>query len=206
MPTPRGGGSGKRCATTADTIPPEVRRSSPNGSDSGRAGGDDVRPAARLLTEGAERLRDAEGEAAWPVPFPEADVRAALDRGELFVGEVAGTPVVTFMLLWDDRRIWGAQPPVAGYVHKLAVARSAGRSGVGRRAVRWAAQRIVDAHRPLVRLDTLAANAPLVRLYRQYGFHEVRLVVTGPPKRRREYQLLEASATALAADAPPSSG
>ena len=149
MPTPRGG-------WLREKMRDDGRHDSPRGTAElaerlrfRPAGGDDVRPAARLLTEGAERLRDAEGEAAWPVPFPEADVRAALDRGELFVGEVAGTPVVTFMLLWDDHGYgernhrsratstsWRSPAPPAARV--LAGARFGGlRSGSSMRIGRW---------------------------------------------------------------------
>ncbi len=158
---------------------------------------EDVPAVAVLLTDGAERLRTTEGDVAWPIPFPESEVAAAVDRGELVVGTRGPALVAAFYFSWSDVRIWGEQPPVAGYVHKFVVARTAAHRGYGRQALAWAAARCLEAGRPLVRLDTLATNAPLVALYLRYGFRPVRIARLEIPGRRREFQLFEASASEL---------
>jgi ribosomal protein S18 acetylase RimI-like enzyme len=114
----------------------------------------------------------------WPNPFPAERVAPGLDAGEVFLAFLDERPAVaTVNLSWDDLRFWGTQPPIAGYIHRLAVRPShAGRS-IGRSLIEWAARRIEEHARPLVRLDCLAANSRLCRYYTDLGF-EPRGVVT----------------------------
>ena len=141
-------------------------------------------PFRRARSEDEERLRDLlseaaryqatwEGEDSWPSPFPLETLRKSIDRGETYLLEREGTPIVTLALSWEDSLFWGERPPDAGYVHKLAVSRAFAHQGLGVRALEWAAAQIRDRGRPWVRLDCLATNPGLVHYYRDLGFREV---------------------------------
>jgi len=143
-----------------------------------------IRPAApeelpevlRLLTEAARwwHTVDPEPGSAWPVPFPEDRVRPNLERGEVFLAfAAAGGPAVgTYTLQWSDPEFWGERPPDAGYVHRVAVDRSASGRGIGRALLEDAAERVRGAGRSWLRLDTAASSRPLHRYYTSLGFGE----------------------------------
>ena len=164
----------------------------------------DVGAVAELLSEAAEYVRLREGRAGWPIPFPAEEVRAAAARGELRVLESGGRIVASYFLLWDDPRFWGRQPPVAGYLHKLAVRAADRGRGVGAAALDGAATEVARAGRWFLRLDCLASGERLVAFYRGAGFEAVDEVELGPASDRRRYLLMERPVGA--GPAVPSSG
>jgi ribosomal protein S18 acetylase RimI-like enzyme len=93
------------------------------------------------------------------------------------VSDPAGDPIATFALQWDDQEIWGEQGKdgLAGYVHGLAVRRSAAGKNLGRDILDLAAKMIAEKPRPFLRLDCMATNAALCEYYRQAGFAGVRV-------------------------------
>ena len=146
---------------------------------------------AALLTEAAEFARDREGELRWPIPFPEGDVRGAIERGETHVLEREGRIAATVNLTWADPRFWGPRPPDAGYVHKLAVRRAWAHQCIGSEVLDWVAERTRAEGRAFVRLDCPASNARLIRFYTSRGFRYVRDLTAGPTDLVRVYALLE---------------
>jgi len=130
----------------------------------------EVRPARsedmdrilHVLTTAADWARRRGTERWWPSPFPGSRIRPALDRGELYVAESLGEIVGTFILKWDDPLEWGVQPPVAGYLHALAVRKDRHLSGVGRELIALAARRTRDQRRHKLRLGCLETNTALV--------------------------------------------
>jgi ribosomal protein S18 acetylase RimI-like enzyme len=143
----------------------------------------EVRPATSAdlpgilgsLTSAARWSRER-GEHGWPVPFPEENVRPSLERGELYVairgGEVGGS----FVLRWEDPAFWGPQPPVAGYLHQLAVRRDRPLRGLGRLLVGHAEGLVRSKGRARIRLDCVATNPSIIAYYTALGFRPVRVV------------------------------
>jgi ribosomal protein S18 acetylase RimI-like enzyme len=151
----------------------------------------DFEAARAVLTSAAAWARDRGVERWWPVPFPAERLRPALENGHLYVAESGREVVGTMVFKWEDPRVWGAEPPVAGYIHMLAVRKDRPLRGLGQVLLAWAADRIRENGRPLIRLDCLATNTPLVRYYEGLGFRRVRVAPHPVPGETREVQLLE---------------
>jgi len=84
-----------------------------------------------------------------------------------------GAPVAALRLLWQDERIWGPQPPTAGYVHGLVVSQRHHGMGVGSALLRWAAGQARARGHSFLRLDCGEENHALRRYYSRQGFDEV---------------------------------
>ncbi|GAA2234492.1 MULTISPECIES: GNAT family N-acetyltransferase [Streptomyces] len=161
-----------------------------------------VRPAAESDLAALVRLRD--DAARWmlsrgitgqwrPGELDEDHFRRIMTRGEVWLAEAGGRPVGAWELWWEDEDAWGAQPPVAGYVHRLMVDRAAAAPGTGRLLLSAAERRVAEAGRTRVRLDCLAGNAPLNAYYVDAGYRVVgrkegKPQPGGPPK---SFTLLE---------------
>jgi GNAT superfamily N-acetyltransferase len=158
-----------------------VRKASPGDFDAARD----------VLSNAAAWARDRGVERWWPVPFPEERLRPALESGDLYVAELDGAIVGTIVFKWEDAKVWGAEPPVAGYVHMLAARKDRPLRGLGELLLTWAADRTRESGRPLLRLDCLATNASLVRYYEGAGFRRVRLAPRPWPGDDRPVQLFE---------------
>jgi ribosomal protein S18 acetylase RimI-like enzyme len=131
---------------------------------------DDVDVVAEMLDEAGE----------WPQPFPCDELVERVERGELFVVDLDGTPTATFTVLWDDVPFWGEQPPDAAYLHKLAVRPPFRGRGFGEQIVEWVEQRAAEAGRARLRLDCRRDNPGIRGYYERLGFeHRGDLVVNG---------------------------
>jgi GNAT superfamily N-acetyltransferase len=120
-----------------------------------------------VLSESARWLR-SRGIDQWPDPFPADRVDASIARGETYLVRVGGEVAGTVTLRWADPHFWGEQPPVAGYVHALAVRREF--AGLGAKVLEWASQQVRQAGRTLLRLDCLSENRGLRQYYERHGF------------------------------------
>jgi ribosomal protein S18 acetylase RimI-like enzyme len=126
-----------------------------------------LQDAARwLLSRGIEQWR--------PEHFQREPLLRHIARGEVFVARRARVPVGTLSLSWDDLAVWGEQPPIAGYVHGLAISRSEGGHGLGRALLDWASRRTAAAGKPLLRLDCMTDNPALRVYYERPGFTYLR--------------------------------
>jgi GNAT superfamily N-acetyltransferase len=138
-----------------------------------------VAAVATLLDEATVWV-GARGYEQWPLPFPQEEVAAAIDRGEVYVAELDGDVVATATLLWDDPMYWGERPPDAAYVHKLAVSRACSGQRIGQAIVEWADRTAAAAGRDFLRLDCLRDNPGIRAYYERLGFeHRADLVVNG---------------------------
>jgi GNAT superfamily N-acetyltransferase len=137
------------------------------------AGPDDLSTILAILTEAAEWGLRRGVVGLWRVPFPEEWILPSLTRGEVYLGRWNDEVVGTITLRWTDERIWGEQPPVAGYVHRLASRRKFGGRRVGARLLDWAADRIRRDGRSRLRLDCWSTHAGLRRYYQSLGFGAV---------------------------------
>lgn len=135
------------------------------------AGSEDVDIVVEILSEAARWVIE-KGFPQWPDPFPPGVVEEALARGELFVALAAGEIVGTLTLQWEDPRFWGRQPPVACYVHRLAVRRDRAGRGIGERLLEWADRETASRGRAYLRLDCVAANRGMSAYYEALGFRQ----------------------------------
>ena len=133
------------------------------------ATGEDVPLVAEMLDE-ATAFVATFGYDQWPVPFPRDELRQRIRRRELYVVEVEEEPAATFTLLWDDPFFWGARPPDAVYLHKLAVRRAFAGRRIGQRIVEWVDAAAAAAGRSFVRLDTQRDDRGIRRYYERLGF------------------------------------
>ncbi|WP_370413166.1 N-acetyltransferase family protein [Streptomyces fradiae] len=129
--------------------------------------------------------------------------RVIAGDGEVWLAESesesagGGAVVGAWELWWDDEAAWGAQPPMAGYIHRLMIDRTTAAPGTGRRLLAAAEARVAATGRTHARLDCLADNAPLNAYYRDAGYRPVGLVEGkpqpgGPPK---SFTLMEKALT-----------
>jgi GNAT superfamily N-acetyltransferase len=138
-----------------------------------------VAAVAALLDEATTWVGER-GYEQWPLPFPEEEITAAIERGEVYVAELDGDTVATVTLLWDDPIYWPDEPADAAYVHKLAVSRACAGQRIGQDIVEWADRTAATAGRDFLRLDCLRDNPGIRAYYERLGFeHRGDLFVNG---------------------------
>ena len=130
---------------------------------------EEAQVAAEILDEATAFVATL-GFPEWPTPFPVDELAANIERGELYLAELVGEIVGTFTLLWEDPTFWGKQPPVAVYVHKLAIRRRFAGRGLGAALVDWVGEQAAAAGRKFIRLDCLRADAGIRAYYERLGF------------------------------------
>lgn len=128
---------------------------------------EDLDEVQDILSE-ASRWLKARGIDQWPDPFPRARVQESFTRGELYVARDGDTIAATFVLQWDDELFWDEQPPVAGYIHAVAVRRE--RAGIGHRLIGWVEQAVRESGRSFLRLDCMRDNLKIRSYYETLGF------------------------------------
>jgi hypothetical protein len=131
------------------------------------AGPEELEDVVAVLSEASAWPR-SRGIEQWPHPYPVEWVAGSIERGETYLARESGAVVGTITLRWADRAFWGDQPPVAGYVHGLAVRRAS--AGRGPELLEWAGEQVREAGRDLLRLDCRSENARLRRSYEDQGF------------------------------------
>ncbi|MFI6943126.1 GNAT family N-acetyltransferase [Streptomyces sp. NPDC050418] len=122
------------------------------------------------LYDGAAQWMLDSGIDQWkPGEKSEEHFRLRIKEGEVWIASALGAPAGAYELWWDDEPAWGAQPPVAGYVHRLMTHREAP-AGTGRALLADAEQRITTAGRALCRLDCVSSNPRLRTYYERAGY------------------------------------
>jgi GNAT superfamily N-acetyltransferase len=137
------------------------------------AGTDDLPAIAQLLDEAGDWMRSRGISDQWPIRFPLSDLAARVHRGELYIAYDHATPVGTFALDYHaDPEFWHDDPTgtAAGYLHRLAVARTHAGHGIGAQLVDRASHLVADSGRLWLRLDCAKNNIRLHDYYRQLGF------------------------------------
>ncbi|CAN7305658.1 hypothetical protein ASF11_19645 [Acidovorax sp. Leaf76] len=114
------------------------------------------------------------GDLAWgPRGDSARRVAGAIERGEMHVVSHAGQDIGTACIQWDDATYWGPQPPVAGYLHGLAIHSACRGAGIGHGIIEWALRHVSAQGRGWLRLDCSAGNPGLCRYYERCGFVRV---------------------------------
>lgn len=137
------------------------------------AGTADLPAVARLLAEAGDWMRSQGITDQWPSQFPLSDLAERADRGELHIAYDHANPVGTFAIDYHaDPEFWHDDPngTHAGYLHRLAVARTHAGHGIGAQLVDHAARLVAHTGREWLRLDCAKHNARLHDYYRQLSF------------------------------------
>jgi ribosomal protein S18 acetylase RimI-like enzyme len=135
-----------------------------------RADAGDTTAVVALMDEAAVWLAET-GTTSWqPGQVDEGRVLAWMTTGRVYVAVDGPDVVGTVRVAWTDEPVWGPQPPDAGYVHSLVVARSAAGQGLGRRLMAHAEAVVRASGRPMVRLDHVVGNPRLERWYTDAGY------------------------------------
>ncbi|WP_165949479.1 GNAT family N-acetyltransferase, partial [Kribbella turkmenica] len=127
----------------------------------------DVGDLLAVLDEAAAWLR-ATGIEQWPERFESAWVEPAIEAGETWLARLDGVVAGTITLDWDDP-LWSDVGGRAGYVHRMAVSRSA--PGLGAALLDWSAATAAALGCPHLRLDCVTSNHRLRTYYESRGFH-----------------------------------
>jgi ribosomal protein S18 acetylase RimI-like enzyme len=139
-----------------------------------RAASADYDAVMAILREAADWL-SARGIQQWYHWYMDAGewmLRERLEHHEVYLFQRENSPVGTLTIQWSDPEVWGERgiDGQAGYIHGMAIARSAAGMRVGERMLEWAIATIAARDLPFARLDAMASNAPLCRYYEQCGF------------------------------------
>lgn len=140
-----------------------------------------VRPA--VLADAEDVLALLNGAAAWlrergieqwhPGQWRADSIAGAIARGETYVMHAQDRAIATISLEWTDELMWPGAAEDAGYVHRLAVARTDHGKDIGRILLTWAEWTIAKRPRRFARLDCACDNAALRRYYERAGYRHV---------------------------------
>lgn len=143
----------------------------------------DVDDVLAVLDEAAAWLKGS-GVEQWPDRFEAAWVEPAIERGETWVARLDGVAAGTITLDWEDP-LWSDQNGTAGYVHRMAVRRSA--AGLGAALLDWAVATSSALGCTYLRLDCVTSNSRLRSYYESKGFqHQGDVAVGGAPGQRAD--------------------
>jgi ribosomal protein S18 acetylase RimI-like enzyme len=134
---------------------------------------EDAEALAEILTSGL-RNKIAHGDMAWGTePYASEELRERIKEGNTYIAKLGNQPVGTLLLIWEDEMMWGEQPPVAAYVHQLAIKDGYRGMDLGRQLLDWAGQQAASNDRKLLRIDFPPENQGLKSYYEKLGFQWV---------------------------------
>jgi ribosomal protein S18 acetylase RimI-like enzyme len=108
----------------------------------------------------------------WYMDVGEEILRESLQHHEVYLFQRDNSRIGTVTIQWTDPDVWGERgmDGKAGYIHGMAIVRSATGMRVGERMLEWAIGTIAARGRRQARLDAMASNGRLCRYYEQRGF------------------------------------
>lgn len=125
---------------------------------------------AEILT-GAMKYKLSLGDQAWGnEPYTTKELRDRLAKDHTYAAWLGDELVGTLIFLWEDEMMWGKQPPVAAYVHQLAIKAGYHSQGIGEQLLDWAGKKAAEQGRELLRIDFSPPNTGLKKYYEQLGF------------------------------------
>ena len=131
----------------------------------------DAPAASSVLIDAASSLAER-GEALWKKEElgPE-QLLPEIESGRLYLIKIDDAIIGTVIFQWEDKLYWPYMPAGdAAYIHKLALVKSALRSGIGREVIAWARDRAEKAGMKYLRLDCEAHRSRLCAYYESAGF------------------------------------
>lgn len=131
---------------------------------------DDALTLAEILTQ-AMKYKLSLGDKAWgDEPYTAQEVQDRIKKGHTYTALIGDKIVGTLIFLLDDEMMWGKQPPVAAYVHQLAIKDDYHGQGLGGQLLDWAGKKAALEGRKLLRLDFPPHNTGLKKYYEKLGF------------------------------------
>jgi ribosomal protein S18 acetylase RimI-like enzyme len=108
----------------------------------------------------------------WYMDAGEQILRDRLEHDEVYLFQRDSFPVGTLTIQRSDTEVWGERgiDGQAGYIHGMAIVRSAAGKRVGERMLEWAIGTIAARGLSYARLDAMASNAALCSYYEHLGF------------------------------------
>lgn len=125
---------------------------------------------AEILTQ-AMRYKQSLGDNAWgDEPYTIDELKPRITKGNTYTAWLSDELVGTLIFLLEDEMMWGKQPPVAAYVHQLAIKDGYHGQGIGGQLLNWAALKAAKQGRDLLRIDFPPHNDGLKQYYEKLGF------------------------------------
>lgn len=135
-----------------------------------KAASNDAEALAKILTQ-AMKYKLSLGDKTWGTePYTIQELQDRIIQGHTYIALLDGEIVGTLMFLWEDEMMWGEQPPVAAYVHQLAVKDGYHGQGIGEKLLNWATKKTTEGGRKLLRIDFPPQNDGLKKYYEKLGF------------------------------------
>lgn len=129
---------------------------------------------ADILTE-ATAYKQTRKDNAWGSgAYTVEEVMPRINAGTTYIVYIDNIAIGTFMLIWEDKLVWGEQEPVAGYIHQLAVKNGFHGKNIGAEMINWADSEVKRINRKFLRLDVPPQNQGLRRYYESLRFVHVR--------------------------------
>lgn len=111
------------------------------------------------------------GDKAWGTePYTPQELHDRIAKANTYAAWLEDEIVGTLLFLWEDEMMWGKQPPVAAYVHQLAIKDGYHGQGIGEQLLDWADRKAAKAGRKLLRIDFPPQNTGLKKYYEKLGF------------------------------------
>lgn len=130
----------------------------------------DAKAVTEILNQAA-KYKLARNDNAWAqVPFTVEKIQERITKGSVYVARFDGVIVGTVQLTWEDEMVWGEQPPIAAYIHQLAVKDGYHGHHLGSKLLDWTAQKAISNNREFLRLDVPPENKQLRTYYEKIGF------------------------------------
>lgn len=134
---------------------------------------EDAEALAEILSSGV-RNKVAHGDMAWGTePYTGEELLGRIEKGSTYVAKLGNQPVGTLVMIWDDETTWGEQPPIAAYVHQLAIKDGYTGMDLGRQLLDWAGQQAANNGKEFLRIDFPPDNESLKSYYENLGFQWV---------------------------------
>lgn len=154
-----------------------LRREVLPGIVAGQAGPDDREAVKNLMVQTAAWLQ-SKGSKQWHELLAGEDrhgMEAAIGRGEVFIfkqdGIIAGMAILQQHASNWDRSLWGDEGHESSvYLHRLCINRDFQGKQLGNAILHWAQQDVRFPGKDRIRLDCIASEPSLNRLYSGAGF------------------------------------
>lgn len=128
---------------------------------------------ADILTDAVRRKLTYDDHSWGAGVYTEEEVLRLMAKSPTYLAYVDGEAVGTVALQWEDEPVWGVQPPIAGYIHRLAIKDGVEAKGLGAQMIDWAGNQVARRHRKFLRLDCDIRNLGLCAYYEKQGFVQV---------------------------------
>ena len=135
---------------------------------------EDAEVLAEILSSAIQNKSNHNDRAWGAPPHPIEEVYKDIEAGNIYIARLGNNPVGTLKLVWEDEVIWGKQPPIAAYVHQLAVASGYHGLDLGKQLLDWAGLQASSNDRNLLRIDIPPGNEGLKNYYEKQGFKWVK--------------------------------